>query len=83
MTAIDIFRELVLMNKKGRGTGIYSVCSAHEAVLKASLMQAQEDNSIVLIESTSNQVNQDGGYTGMRPQDFVGYVNTIAQEVAN
>jgi D-tagatose-1,6-bisphosphate aldolase subunit GatZ/KbaZ len=81
MTAIDLFRELVLMNKKGRGTGIYSVCSAHETVLKASMMQAQEDNSIVLIESTSNQVNQDGGYTGMRSQDFVDYVNTIAQEV--
>jgi len=81
MTAIDIFREILRMNKKGRGTGIYSVCSAHDAVLKASMLQAKDDNSIVLIESTSNQVNQDGGYTGMMPQDFVGYVNGLAQEM--
>lgn len=81
MTAIDIFREILRMNKKGRDTGIYSVCSAHKTVLKASMMQAKEDNSIVLIESTSNQVNQDGGYTGMRPQDFVDYVSALAQEM--
>ena len=81
MTVIDIFRAILRMNKKGRGTGIYSVCSAHETVLKASMMQAKEDSSIVLIESTSNQVNQDGGYTGMRPQDFVDYVSALAQEM--
>jgi D-tagatose-1,6-bisphosphate aldolase subunit GatZ/KbaZ len=81
MTAIDIFREILRMNKKGRGTGIYSVCSAHETVLKASMLQAKEDSSIVLIESTSNQVNQDGGYTGMRPQDFVDYVSALAQKM--
>ena len=65
----------------GKGTGIYAICSAHDAVIKASMLQAKEDNSILLIESTSNQVNQDGGYTGMRPQDFVGYVNGLAQEM--
>jgi D-tagatose-1,6-bisphosphate aldolase subunit GatZ/KbaZ len=34
--------------------------------------------SILLIESTSNQVDQEGGYTGMKPVDFVGYVNSVA-----
>src|SRR5687767_1237327 len=34
----------------------------------------------VLIEATCNQVNQYGGYTGMTPADFVGYVRGIAQE---
>lgn len=81
MGAIDIFCEILRMNKKNRGTGIYSVCSAHETVLKASMLQAKEDKSIVLIESTCNQVNQDGGYTGMRPRDFVNYVNDIADKI--
>src|SRR5688500_15556854 len=34
----------------------------------------------VLIEATCNQVNQYGGYTGMTPANFVGYVRGIAQE---
>ncbi len=32
----------------------------------------------VLIEATCNQVNQDGGYTGMTPADFRAFVETIA-----
>ena len=41
-------------------------------VLEACFLQAREDDSILLIESTSNQVDQYGGYTGMTPADFVG-----------
>jgi len=81
MAALDIFREILRMNKKGRGVGIYAICSAHETVLKASMLQAKEDNSIVLIESTSNQVNQEGGYTGMTPGNFADYVTGLAQEM--
>ncbi len=44
-------------------------------------MQAREDGSICLIESTSNQVDQEGGYTGKKPVDFVGYVKSIASRV--
>ncbi len=60
---------------------MYSVCSANAAVLEACFRQAREDESILLIESTSNQVDQEGGYTGMKPVDFVGYVNAIATRV--
>jgi len=81
MTAIDSFREILQMNRMGQGSGIYSVCSAHETVLKAGMLQAKEDDSIMLIESTPNQVNQDGGYTGMGPQDFVDHVNALAREM--
>ena len=81
MRAIDIFREILRANKKGQCTGIYSVCSAHETVLKTAMLQAIEDNSILLIESTSNQVNQNGGYTGMRPHDYAAFVGRLAQEM--
>ena len=36
----------------------------------------------MLIEATSNQVNQFGGYTGMRPADFKAYVASIARSVS-
>ena len=47
-----------------------SVCSAHPLVLEAAVAQAVEDRTALLVEATSNQVDQYGGYTGMRPADF-------------
>ena len=79
--ARDIVLEIVANNRKVGAKGIYSVCSANAAVLEACFLQAREDESILLIESTSNQVDQEGGYTGMKPVDFVGYVNSIATRV--
>ncbi|GHG00779.1 D-tagatose-bisphosphate aldolase, class II, non-catalytic subunit [Thalassotalea marina] len=64
----------------GQG-GIYSVCCAHPLVIKAAMMQAVKDGQSVLIESTANQVNQFGGYTGMKPIDFVNFVYDIADEL--
>jgi len=58
--------------------GIYSVCSAHPVVLEATLRLAQDAGGTALIESTSNQVNQEGGYTGMRPADFRERVLSLA-----
>lgn len=60
--------------------GVYSVCSAHPWVLAAAVLQACEDGTAVLIEATSNQVDQDGGYTGMRPPDFRDLVLGVAEE---
>jgi D-tagatose-1,6-bisphosphate aldolase subunit GatZ/KbaZ len=49
-------------------------------VLRAAFEQALEDRAGVLVESTSNQVNQDGGYTGLRPADFLAFVHRLATE---
>jgi D-tagatose-1,6-bisphosphate aldolase subunit GatZ/KbaZ len=49
-------------------------------VLEACVRQAIKDDSPLLIESTSNQVNQAGGYTGMAPSDFRDYVWSIADK---
>jgi D-tagatose-1,6-bisphosphate aldolase subunit GatZ/KbaZ len=61
--------------KRGQGVavGITSVCSAHPWVIRAAAEQAA-DGSLLLVESTSNQVNQFGGYTGMRPAEFRSFV---------
>ncbi|MBN3753299.1 D-tagatose-bisphosphate aldolase, class II, non-catalytic subunit [Paraburkholderia sp. Tr-20389] len=61
--------------------GIYSICSAHPWVLSAAMKQALDDHTPLLIESTSNQVDQFGGYTGMKPTDFVRFVHLIADRV--
>ena len=36
------------------------------------------DGGLLLVEATCNQVNQDGGYTGMRPADFRDFVRGVA-----
>ncbi|MFT8807296.1 D-tagatose-bisphosphate aldolase, class II, non-catalytic subunit [Gluconobacter sp.] len=58
--------------------GLASVCSAHPLVLEAALQRAARTGRPVLIEATCNQVNQDGGYTGMTPADFRDLVLGIA-----
>ncbi len=58
--------DLVRRHKSGERVGIYSVCSAHPLVLEAAMRLAKRTGSLALVEATSNQVNQDGGYTGMR-----------------
>ena len=64
----------------GRPIGITSVCSAHPLVIEAALRLAKDLDRPALIEATCNQVNQDGGYTGMTPHDFRAFVETIAEE---
>ena len=73
-------KKIIGYNKAKGRAGIYSICSANPFVLKAAIKQAQSDGSLLLIESTSNQVDQFGGYTGMTPQTFINFVNQIARE---
>lgn len=61
--------------------GITSVCSAHFLVIEAALEQGKVHDGPVLIEATSNQVDQFGGYTGLRPIDFRRRVEHIAHKV--
>ncbi len=80
-SAINLFLDIIEENRKGVAKGIYSVCTANAEVLEACFTQAKADETLLLIESTSNQVDQFGGYTGMKPGDFVDYVKKIAQKV--
>jgi D-tagatose-1,6-bisphosphate aldolase subunit GatZ/KbaZ len=71
--------DTVERHKSGEAVGIYSVCSAHPLVIEASVLQALDDDSYLLVEATSNQVDQFGGYTGMKPQDFRRLVLELAR----
>ena len=74
-------KQIVKAQKEGRAVGIYSCCSANEYVIRAALLKGKKDNSCVLIESTANQCDQYGGYTGMKPADFKAFVEDIAKEI--
>jgi D-tagatose-1,6-bisphosphate aldolase subunit GatZ/KbaZ len=76
--ATQKLRDILSANRRGKRLGIYSICSANRFVLEAGMMQAARDNSLLLIESTSNQVNQFGGYTGQTPAEFAKSVREIA-----
>ena len=77
----DYLRKIVQMQKAGDPVGIYSACTGNELVLEACMKHAKETNTILLIESTANQVDQYGGYTGMKPVDFMAMCKGIADKV--
>ena len=61
-----------------RQRGIASICSAHPWAIRAAAEEAKDRQALLLVEATCNQVNQDGGYTGMRPAQFRDFVRGIA-----
>ena len=73
-------KKIVELQKQGKNVGIYSVCSANGYVIEAALKRGLSDGSCVLIESTANQCDQNGGYTGMKPADFKRFVLDIAEK---
>lgn len=77
----NALQKLVTIQKEGKAVGIYSACSANPFVIEAVLKKGLEDNSCVLIESTANQCDQFGGYTGMTPKDFRDFVYEIADKL--
>src|ERR1700727_1955467 len=72
--------DIVARHRSGHAVGITSICSAHPVVLDAALCHGRDSDQWVLIEATSNQVNQFGGYTGMRPADFHAFVMDKADQ---
>ena len=72
--------DTIKRHKAGESVGVYSVCSAHPTVVEAAIAQAGADGTYVLIEATSNQVDQFGGYTGLRPAEFRDLVLGLADQ---
>lgn len=73
--------SLVKKRQNGIFTGIPSFCSANKLVIEAILEQSKRFDDKVVIEATSNQVNQFGGYFHMTPADFRDYVYQIADKI--
>lgn len=71
---------IIRQQKRGIPAGITSVCSANPYVVDACFHHATENDLPVLIESTCNQVNQYGGYTGMVSADFATFIRRSVEE---
>ena len=50
---------------------LLAVCPNSPAVIKAAFRAAKRNNAPILFAATLNQVDCDGGYTGMTQEDFV------------
>src|SRR3954468_17808561 len=71
-------KELLESNRRSCKGGVYSVCSAHPSVIEAAFHNDVADLAIFCVESTSSQVNQDGGYTGKTPSEFSTFIRSAA-----
>jgi D-tagatose-1,6-bisphosphate aldolase subunit GatZ/KbaZ len=75
MSAVRL-AALAERRRRGERRGVVSICSAHPCVIETALGALSPP---VLIEATCNQVNQEGGYSGMTPADFRRRVNGLAR----
>jgi tagatose-1,6-bisphosphate aldolase non-catalytic subunit AgaZ/GatZ len=70
-------RIKILKNETGVSRTIFAACPNSSAVIKASLRSAKRNNAPIKFAATLNQVDLDGGYTGLTQDQFV---KTIRQE---
>lgn len=79
-SSMSWFTHRLASNHHGEVMGVPSFCTSNRLALEGVCHAAAKLGVPgVLVEATCNQVNQDGGYTGMRPGDFRAYVADIAQ----
>jgi D-tagatose-1,6-bisphosphate aldolase subunit GatZ/KbaZ len=77
---MSLIHDLIARNRAGEPVGLPCFCTANEHVLRSVLAYAAETGLPTVIEATSNQVNQNGGYTGMTPKDFMTWLEGMAAE---
>lgn len=78
---MTLVHELIVQNRGGKAIGLPCFCTANEHVLRAILAYAKSTGHPTVIEATCNQVNQEGGYTGMTPAGFISWLHGMAHEV--
>ncbi len=78
----DALHDMIFKRNMGIHCGIPSYCTANGIVIEACFQQGKRFGDDILIEGTSNQVNQFGGYTGMKPADFREFVLSLADKVS-
>ena len=76
---IDII-SLINRNRAGETVGLPCFCTANEQVLRSVFQYAQIYGVPAVVEATCNQVNQEGGYTGMTAADFRNWTGSLAKE---
>ena len=77
----ETIKKCINYKKDGISMAIPSYCTSNLICIEAILNHYREKNIYFLIEATSNQVNQYGGYTGMTPLDYIKSVYNIADKI--
>lgn len=70
-----------LRSETGIPRTIFAACPNSKAVIRASIRSAKRNNAPIEFAATLNQVDQDGGYTGMNQRRFVNTIRTEAEMV--
>ena len=76
---MSLLQSIIDAHRAGESVGICSVCCSNDQVLLAAMDVASEHGTPLLVEATSNQVDQFGGYTGMTPVQFREYLLELAR----
>lgn len=75
-------KQLAKREYGDKGAGLLSACTASPHVIRAAMRRFKAAGLPLplLVESTANQVDQFGGYSGMKPADFVAFVQGLAAQ---
>ena len=77
-----ILGRIDMLHKQGdKPRTIFAACPNSIAVIKASLRSAKRCNAPIKFAATLNQVDLDGGYTGMTQNQFVNTIHREAKKI--
>lgn len=71
----------VLKEKTGIKRTIFAVCPNSSSVIKAAFRAAKRNNAPIKFAATLNQVDGDGGYTGLTQSEFIRLLKIEAEAV--
>jgi len=66
---------------EGKPSTLFAACPNSETVIKAALRSAKRANAPIKFAATLNQVDEDGGYTGLTQSEFVETVKMEAEAI--
>jgi len=80
---VDYLLTKIKKNKEETGlhSTLFAACPNSESVIKAALRTAKRANAPIAFAATLNQVDMDGGYTGMTQHQFVKKVRLEAESL--
>ena len=74
-------RIQTLKKETGTGRTLFAACPNSRAVIRAAIRSAKRCNAPIKFAATLNQVDVDGGYTGLTQREFVKLIHQEAEKV--
>ena len=73
-------QQIISNYKDGIHDGIVSVCCSNKFVIEAAMDKLRDKDIALLVEATANQVDQFGGYTGMKPSEYRKFILELCKK---